>query len=158
MSKEILGAGKIADNEIDLNKSYRIMKIHLIIILFLLSLKCNAQTEKVKFSVLDGNVIAGYVDNGAFINFTGPSITYLVKESRFILGMLPSLRFKEDNGLTKNSLVTPNLGVGLTYSYKIWSFQLPLYYNSKTDTNNGRWHLGVGVGLRLNKIWKNEND
>ena len=133
------------------------MKILIVTVLFIVSLKCYAQSEKVKFSVFDGYIIAGYVDNGAFINFTGPNINYSIKESKFFIGMLPSLRIKEDTGVTKNSLITPNLGVGITYSYKIWSFQIPFYYNPKTDTDNGRWHMGVGVGLRLYKIRKNEN-
>ena len=134
------------------------MKIYIVTILLVFSLKCYAQSEKVKFSAFDGYVIAGYVDNGAFVNFTGPNINYSFKESKFIVGMLPSLRFKKDDGVTKNSLVTPNLGLGITYSYKIWSFQLPLYYNSKTDEEDGSWHMGVGVGLRLYKKKKNTND
>ena len=133
------------------------MKTFIVTMLFLFSLQCYAQSEKVKFSAFEGYIIAGYVDNGAFVNFTGPSINYSIEESKFVVGMLPSLRLKEDTGQTKNSLITPNLGVGFTYSYKIWSFQIPFYYNSKTDTENGKWHMGVGVGLRLNKIRKNEN-
>lgn len=106
------------------------MKIFSIALFFFLtSLKCYAQSDKVKFSAFDGYVIAGYVDNGKFINFTGPNIKYSIKESKFVIGMLPSLRFKKDNGLTENSFITPNLGVGLTYSYKVWALQLPLYYN-----------------------------
>ncbi|MNY11568.1 hypothetical protein D3C86_1446040 [compost metagenome] len=63
--------------------------------------------------------------------------------------MLPSLRYKEDNGIFKNSPITPNLGVGLTYCYKMIAVQVPLYYNSKTATANGRWNVGVGIGMRL---------
>lgn len=134
------------------------MKIYITTILLFLITKCYPQTEKLKLSVFDGYLIAGYVDNGAFVNFTGPSINYTNGASRFTIGMLPSLRFKQDNGQTKNSFVTPNLGVGFTYSYNIWSFQIPLYYNAKTNTENGRWNLGVGVGLRLAKIKKSENN
>ena len=134
------------------------MKIYILTILFSFFLKCYSQSEKVKFSAFDGYIIAGYVDNGAFINFTGPNINYSSKESKFAIGMLPSLRIREDNGLTKNSLITPNLGLGFTYSYKIWSFQLPFYYNTKTNTDNGKCHIGVGLGLRFYKIKKNEND
>ena len=128
------------------------MKTYIITILLFLSLKCFAQSEKVKFSAFDGYIIAGYVDNGAFINFTGPNINCSIRESKFVIGMLPSLRFKEDKGSTKNSFTTPNLGLGFTYSYKFWSFQIPLYYNSKTETDNGSWHIGVGIGLRLVKL------
>jgi hypothetical protein len=134
------------------------MKIYIITTLFLFASTCYAQSKKVKFSALDGYIIAGYVDNGAFINFTGPSLNCSIKESKFIIGMLPSLRFKKDDGQTKNSVITPNLGLGFTYSYKMWSFQIPLYYNTKTDTENGKWHLGVGVGLRIYKIRNGQED
>jgi len=111
-----------------------------------------AQEGKVNFTLYDGIFIGGYVDDGAFLNFTGPNINATYKNSKYILGMLPSLRFKEDNGTPKNSFVTPNLGIGFTYSYKIWAIQIPLYYNAKTATDNGRWHIGLGVGLRLNEF------
>ena len=113
-----------------------------------------AQEEKVSFALFDGIFIGGYVDRGAFLNFTGPNMNATYKNSKFILGMLPSLRFKEDKGTPKNAFVTPNLGVGFTYSYKIWAFQIPLYYNAKTATDNGRWHIGLGIGLRLNELNK----
>lgn len=63
--------------------------------------------------------------------------------------MLPSLRYKEDHGLFKNTPITPNLGVGLTYCYKMIPVQVPLYYNAKTATANGRCNSGVGIGMRL---------
>lgn len=103
----------------------------------------------VKFNPFDGTIIAGYVDKGAFFNFTGPNISFTHKSSKIILGMLPSIRYKEDIGSFKNSPVTPNLGVGLTYSYKMVAFQVPLYYNAKTPTANGRWNVGVGIGVRI---------
>lgn len=103
----------------------------------------------VKFNPFDGVIVAGYVDNGAFLNFTGPSISLTIKKSKILLGMLPSLRYKEDNGIFKNSPITPNLGVGLTYCYKMIAFQVPLYYNAKTSTANGRWNIGLGIGVRL---------
>jgi hypothetical protein len=126
-------------------------------ILFIMSLFTTpifAQEEKVSFALFDGIFIGGYVDRGAFLNFTGPNMNATYKNSKFILGMLPSLRFKEDKGTPKNAFVTPNLGVGFTYSYKIWAFQIPLYYNAKTATDNGRWHIGLGIGLRLNELNK----
>ncbi|MDP2686144.1 MAG: hypothetical protein Q8O62_02920 [Aequorivita sp.] len=107
-----------------------------------------------KFALYDGIIMGGYVDNEAFLNFTGPNKNATYKESKFILGMLPSLRFKEDKGTPKNAFVTPNLGVGITYSYKIWAIQMPFYYNAKTATDNGSWHIGFGMGLRLNEINK----
>ncbi len=113
-----------------------------------------AQEDKVNFALYDGILVGGYVDNGAFLNFTGPNINATYKNSKFILGMLPSLRFKEDKGTPKNAFVTPNLGVGFTYSYKIWAIQMPLYYNAKTAIENGKWHIGLGIGLRISELNK----
>ncbi|WP_341906557.1 hypothetical protein [Fluviicola taffensis] len=103
----------------------------------------------IKFNPFDGVIVAGYVDNGAFVNFTGPSVSLTIKNSKILLGMLPSLRYKEDHGIFKNSPITPNLGCGLTYCYKKIAVQVPLYYNAKTATANGRWNIGIGVGMRL---------
>jgi hypothetical protein len=130
------------------------MKEILFIMLSMFTTSTFAQEDKVSFALYDGIFIGGYVDNGAFLNFTGPNINATYKNSKFILGMLPSLRFKEDKGMPKNAFVTPNLGVGFTYSYKMWAVQLPLYYNAKTATLNGQWHVGLGIGLRLNELNK----
>lgn len=106
-------------------------------------------TPTIKFNPFDGIIVAGYVDNGAFLNFTGPSISLTIKSSKILLGMLPSLRYKEDHGIFKNSPITPNLGFGLTYCYRKMAIQVPLYYNAKTSTTNGRWNIGIGIGMRL---------
>ncbi len=132
----------------------------LLFILILSTFHTNAQETKpsetktettpgVKFRPFDGIFILGYVDNGVFLNFTGPNISYTCKSSKIILGMLPSLRYKEDRGAYKNSPITPNLGVGLTYCYKKFAIQVPLYYNTKTATSNGKWNIGIGIGMRL---------
>jgi hypothetical protein len=71
-----------------------------------------------------------------------------------MLGMLPSLRFKKDNSTIKNSFVTPTLGLGFTYCYKLLAVQVPLYYNSKTSLKNGNWQIGIGIGLRMNELNK----
>jgi len=126
----------------------------ILFIMLLFTTPIFAQENKMSFALYDGIFIGGYVDNGAFLNFTGPNINATYKNSKFILGMLPSLRFKEDKGTPKNAFVTPNLGIGFTYSYKIWAIQLPLYYNAKTATQNGQWHIGIGIGLRLNEFNK----
>ena len=130
------------------------MKKILFIMLSIYTVSTFAQEDKVSFTLYDGIFIGGYVDNGAFLNFTGPNINSTYKNSKFILGMLPSLRFKEDKGTPKNAFVTPNLGIGFTYSYKMWAVQLPLYYNAKTAKQNGQWHIGLGIGLRLNEFNK----
>ncbi|MCJ7935258.1 MAG: hypothetical protein MUW56_16945 [Chryseobacterium sp.] len=103
--------------------------------------------SKIKASFFDGTAVAGYVDHGAFINFTGPNISLTHQNVKLILGMLPSLRIKEDRSPgTKNSLMTPNLGAGLTVVYKKIAFQVPAYYNSKTSDQNGHWKAGIGIG------------
>lgn len=107
------------------------------------------QEKKIAVSVFDGVIVAGYVDRGAYLNFLGPNINFSKGNSKLSLGMLPSLRIKEDNSTPKNSPVTPNLGVGLTYSYKKIAFQVPLYYNTKTATRNGRWEIGAGIGYKF---------
>ncbi len=106
--------------------------------------------KDVSFAFYDGTMIAGYVDKGAFLNFMGPNVNFNKGASRIVIGMLPSLRFKKDKSVTtKNSFITPNLGVGVTYSYKSFALQIPCYYNSKTSTSNGYWAVGVGIGYRF---------
>lgn len=130
------------------------MKIIIVFVVSLLVMNLQAQHGKIHFSLTDGIIICGYVDGGGYLNFTGPNINFTSQNSKIILGMLPSLRFKKDSGATKNAFVTPNLGVGLTYSYKWVSFQIPMYYNAKTSDLDGRWYAGFGIGLRLNEIRK----
>lgn len=128
----------------------------IIVLILFCSIHLKAQ-DRVRFTLFDGIAIAGYVDRGAFVNFTGPNVSLMSNDSKFIFGMLPSLRFKEDQGTPKNSFVMPNLGVGVTYSYKLLAVQLPLYYNAKTATGNGKWNVGIGLGMRLNFLNKNSN-
>jgi hypothetical protein len=92
------------------------------------------------------------VDNGIYLNFTGPGVKIQKGSSDLMIGVLPSLRFKEDNGTTKNALVTPSLGIGITYTYKSMAIQIPFYYNSKTAIADGRWNIGIGLGLKLNQL------
>jgi hypothetical protein len=99
-----------------------------------------------------GIFVSGYVDNGAFINFTGPNLSFSKGKSQFLVGMLPSLRIKQDSGSTSNSIVTPTLGFGITYCYRAMAIQIPCYYNPKTATKNGEWNIGVGVGIKLNAL------
>ena len=118
----------------------------------------NAQTTapkkeaKVQAEACDGIVVAGYVDNGAYINFTGPHIKWVKKPFAILLGVLPSLRIKEDKvatGATKNSVITPTLGAGITFAFKHLVIQVPVYYNPKTAIANGKWNPGIGIGYRF---------
>lgn len=109
----------------------------------------DTKESKMKFTMQDGTVIAGYVDKGAFFNFTGPNISHTKNNTKIMFGMLPSLRIKEDNKEPKNSVITPSLGVGLTCCYKRIAFQFPFYYNIKTANTDGKWNFGIGIGIRL---------
>ncbi len=130
------------------------MKIFLFIMISICTISSFSQENEVKFALHDGVVIGGYVDHGGFLNFTVPNINIGDGNSKFMLGMLPSLRIKKDNGTPRNAYITPNLGAGFTYIHKFLAIQLPLYYNAKTASENGRWHLGLGVGIRINGFTK----
>lgn len=130
------------------------MRLSVLSLILVIVFTSHAQEPKVKLSPFEGYLIAGYVDEGAFLNLTGPNVSFTVKQSKFCIGMLPSLRFKEDQGTPKNAFVTPNLGFGLTYNYKWFAVQVPCYYNAKTATKNGQWNIGIGVGVRLNGFKK----
>jgi hypothetical protein len=122
--------------------------------LVVFSAALNAQVEKVKPVFFDGVINVGYINNGGFLNFTGPGLSATYKNSKFLFGMLPSLRFKVDKDSPKNASVYPNLGFGLTYSYKYLSLQIPMYYNAQTTTENGSWHVGFGIGYRISAFNK----
>jgi len=107
---------------------------------------------KIRVSAIDGVLVAGYVDGGGYTNFTGPNINLTIGHSRYLISALPSLRYKNDTSEPRNAFVTPTLGLGFTYSYRAFAIQLPLYYNPKTSTENGSWHMGIGLGLRLNYL------
>lgn len=106
--------------------------------------------SKVRVSFFDGIAVTGYVDQGAFLNFTGPNVNFNHKSTKMMIGMLPSLRIKEDQSSgTKNSTIMPTLGVGFAVVYKKVALQIPFYYNTKTSTDNGNWKMGVGLGYRF---------
>jgi len=119
------------------------------IALTLLYSETRAQTRAALF---DGTIVAGYVDHGGYVNCIGPNIKYAKKPFSIAAGLLPSLRIKEDKvapGASKNSLITPSLGLGLTAIFNHIALQLPLYYNAKTSAKNGEWNLGIGLGYKL---------
>jgi len=121
-------------------------------IILLYSNEMVSQKTEVNALLLSGTIVGGYVDNGIYLNFTGPGVKIQKGSSDLMIGVLPSLRFKEDNGTTKNALVTPSLGIGITYTYKSMAIQIPFYYNSKTAIADGRWNIGIGLGLKLNQL------
>ena len=128
------------------------MTLMVVITLFIFSTSLLAQDTKVKPVLFDGVINVGYINNGGYLNFSGPSLSLAHKNSKFSFGMLPGLRYKVDKGPDpfRNPSVFPNLGFGFTYSYKFFSLQLPFYSNLKTPTSNGGWHMGFGVGYRIN--------
>ena len=143
-----------------LNGSTRVFHIQVpkmifTLILFLFQFPLSAQDPKVKLASYEGVVNLGYVNNGLFLNFGGPNLNLNINNSKIMLGMFPSLRFKEDKGTPKNALVTPALGIGISYMYKRLALHLPLYYNSKTSNENGKWNLGIGIGFKISGINKN---
>jgi hypothetical protein len=110
-----------------------------------------SQDKKISASLWDGVAVAGYCDEGAFVNFGGPSIKYISKPVSIGFGVLPSMQIKEDktNTVAKNSIVMPTLGFGLTFAYKHLALQVPFYYNAKTATVNGEWKPGLGIGYKF---------
>ncbi|ANH79774.1 hypothetical protein A8C56_01230 [Niabella ginsenosidivorans] len=130
-------------------------KLLILAAMLLLTRTAAAQTtpaSKTSASLWDGMIVAGYVDKGAFLNFGGPAVKWTRKPFCISLGMLPSLRIKEDKAAanaSKNATVTPSLGCGLSASYKQLVIQVPLYYNTKTTTADGKWNVGVGLGYKF---------
>lgn len=112
----------------------------------------NSGAEKTSFVAWDGMVIGGYVDKGGYINFGGPSLKFIRKPWSIAIGVLPTLRIKEDKvakGAMKNSSVMPTAGFGITVAYKHLVLQVPFYYNAKTSVANGKWNPGIGIGYKL---------
>lgn len=111
-----------------------------------------AQAKKASVTIWDGMAIAGYVNDGGFINFGGPTVKLIKKPWVFGFGILPTMRIKEDKvpaGAKKNSIITPTAGFGFTIVYKHFVTQVPFYYNSKTATANGQWNVGLGIGYKF---------
>ena len=109
-------------------------------------------TTKKTLVAWDGMMVAGYVNNGGFVNFGGPTLKIVKKPWSFGFCILPTMRIKEDKvakGAMKNSIVTPTAGFGFTVAYKHLVLQMPFYYNTKTALSNGKWNVGAGIGFKL---------
>lgn len=131
----------------------KFQKRFLFLILFSLIFPAIAYGQKaqIKVSVYDGLIIGGYVGNGAFLNTIGPNVNLNFKNSKVLFGTMPSLRFQKDNSgtKTKNTFVTPSLGIGITYLYKKLALQIPFYYSSKNTVEDGKWEIGIGIGFKF---------
>ena len=114
----------------------------------------DAQTPSTKAAVVgwDGMAVAGYVNEGGFVNFGGPTVKLIKKPFSFGFGILPTMRIKKDNvskDSPKNSAIMPTAGFGFTIVYKHLAFQVPFYYNAKTTTRDGKWNPGIGIGYKF---------
>lgn len=134
------------------------MKTHLQLAIYgglalcMLNFKAKSQTNPVKASLFEGVVVLSYIDHGAAINFTGPSIKYTSKPFSLLVGLLPSLKIKEDKPIgaaTKNSIIMPTLGAGVTAIYKHIALQIPMLYSAKTASKDGKWNVGFGLGYKF---------
>ncbi|TCC84648.1 hypothetical protein FBD94_12960 [Pedobacter hiemivivus] len=117
-----------------------------------LTAKSQTNVIQTKATFFEGVIVAGYVDQGAYINCAGPAIKFSKKPLAILVGLLPSLRIKKDKvatGATQNSVITPNLGAGITATYKHLAIQVPVYYNAKTSTKDGKWNPGIGIGYKF---------
>jgi len=132
---------------------HQIKQLFMLFLLLAISMESYSQEKTVKGSLFEGIAVAGYADHGAYINCTGPAVKYIFSpKSCLLLGLLPSLKLKEDRvetGKPKNSWVTPSLGFGLTAVFRHIAIQLPAFYAAKTGTADGKWRLGVGLGYKF---------
>lgn len=135
------------------------MKFILIIVFIRLLSNNNivlAQKTEASALMINGTVISGYVKNGVYLNVIGPGIKLEKGSLDIIVGVLPTIQFKKDSGITKNTLATTSLGLGITCIYKYVALQVPIYYNSKTSVSDGKWKVGIGIGIKLNQVLINK--
>lgn len=112
----------------------------------------NTITKNPTVVAWDGMAVAGYVNQGGFVNFGGPTVKLIKKPLSIGFGILPTIRIKKDNvpkDSPKNSAITPTAGFGFTVVYKHVVLQIPFYYNAKTTTKDGKWDPGVGIGFKF---------
>ena len=112
----------------------------------------NEKTKSPTVVLWDGMAVAGYVNQGGFVNFGGPTIKLIKKPVSLGFGILPTMRIKKDNvekGTPKNSAIIPTAGFGFTIFYKHMVLQVPFYYNPKTAARDGKWNPGIGIGYKF---------
>ncbi len=112
----------------------------------------NTVTTKTTIVAWDGMAVAGYVNDGGFVNFGGPTVKLVRKPFAIGFGILPTMRIKKDNvakGSPRNSIVTPTAGFGFTFLFKHLVLQVPFYYNAKTAASSGKWNPGIGLGYKF---------
>jgi hypothetical protein len=105
-----------------------------------------------KLSIWDGMIVAGYVGHGGYADFGGPSIKWSMKPCSIALGLFPAVRIKKDKvaeGAKKNSSIVPSTGFGITSNFKHLVIQIPVFYDAKTASADGKWNLGVGIGYKF---------
>jgi len=129
------------------------VSLSLALCLLLFSHHTNAQSAgSPKLSLWDGMIVAGYVGHGGYADFGGPSIKWSMKPCSIALGLFPAVRIKEDKvaeGAKKNSSIVPSTGFGITSSFKHLVIQIPVFYDAKTASADGKWNLGVGIGYKF---------
>jgi hypothetical protein len=115
----------------------------------------NAQDKvqkKIFVAGWEGMAIAGYVNQGGFVNFGGPTVKFIANPFSFGFGILPTMRIKEDSapkGSPRNSAIMPTAGFGFTVVYKRLIVQVPFYYNAKTALVSSKWNPGIGLGYKF---------
>jgi hypothetical protein len=117
-----------------------------------LTMLSGSAKSQTKATLFEGIIVTGYVDHGGYLNCTGPSIKMTKKPYTLFLGLLPSLKIKEDKvaaGTTRNSVLTPFLGFGFTAAFHHLAVQLPVYYTNKNAAQDGRWKIGAGLGYKF---------
>lgn len=128
----------------------KINYIHWILLLMIMATAAHAQNKKISTQAFEGTVVAGYIDHGGYLNCIGPAVKYGTQRWSLTLGLLPSIKIKEDKSPVKNAIFTPTLGFGATLTvFKHLAIQVPAFYIPKTTTNNGKWTLGFGLGYKI---------
>lgn len=122
----------------------------IILSLAMIATAVHAQDKKISTKIVDGIVVVGYTDRGGYINCTGPAVKYTNPQWNLMLGLLPSIKIKEDTATVKNATFTPTLGFGATLTFfKHLAIQIPAFYIPKANINDGKWTLGFGLGYKI---------